>query len=924
MAKKLIAIDGNSLLYRAFFAVRYLSTSEGQPTNAIFGLTSMLLKVLEEKPDYIAVAFDTPRPTFRHEEFPDYKAQRKAIPEALLQQTEIARELVRAFNIPVVEVPGYEADDIIGAIAREAEKQGVETLIVTGDLDTLQLVNEHTKVMTTQKGVSDTIVYDAYAVKDRFGLAPKQMTDYKGLKGDPSDNIPGVPGIGEKTAIELLKQYGTLENLLEHISELPEGRVKKALEEHRELARLSKRLATIVTDLPDKPNLEQFRTREPDYDALRDLFVRLEFKTFLKRLPEVGTAEGKRALEERPTLGACRRITSEQELRELLDEIERAGECAIHCHIRDGKSTRAELIGISFCTTSHLTPILPEERNEDRSDLTATPNLKTAYVEVIDTSREGLGQLELGSDFRAPLSELKAVLESDRIAKYCHDSKINHAALALRNVALKGVTFDTMLAGYLIDSGRASYEIADLAFERLSLELPGFMPDKDSTNSQLPTPNSYIRVCAEAEAIYRLKPVLESKLEEDGLGRLFHDVELPLAPILAEMELTGVAVDVEQLEALSITLDIDIRETERRIYEMAGEKFNIGSTKQLQTILFEKMGLTAAKKTKTGFSTSAAALEEMAADHPIIGEILNWRELTKLKSTYADALPKLINPETGRIHTSLNQTVTATGRLSSSDPNLQNIPIRTELGREIRKAFVASEGNILVSADYSQIELRILAHFTNDENLVRAFENDEDIHSATACVIFNCSPSEVTPEMRRRAKTINFAVIYGMADFTLGRVLGISTHEAREYIATYFAKMPGVKAYVEETIATARERGYVTTLFGRRRYVPDIHSSNYNIRMNAERAAVNMPVQGTAADLMKIGMIRVRQSLGDTNARMLLQVHDELLFECPPSEAERVAQIARNGMGGAHNMRVPLKVDVKAGKNWAEMKEIRS
>ncbi|MGC8862021.1 MAG: DNA polymerase I, partial [Armatimonadota bacterium] len=395
-----------------------------------------------------------------------------------------------------------------------------------------------------------------------------------------------------------------------------------------------------------------------------------------------------------------------------------------------------------------------------------------------------------------------------------------------------------------------------------------------------------------------------------------------LAPVLAEMELAGIAVDVEQLEALSTTLEVDIRETERLIYEMAGEEFNIGSTKQLQTVLFEKLGLTAAKKTKTGFSTSATALEEMAADYPIVGEILNWRELTKIKSTYADALPKLINPATGRIHTSLNQAVTATGRLSSSDPNLQNIPIRTELGRQIRKAFVASSGCVLVSADYSQIELRVLAHFTGDENLVRAFENDEDIHTATACIIFNCSPGDVTPEMRRRAKTVNFAVIYGMADFTLGRVLGISTHEAREYIATYFARMPGVKAYVEETIETARERGYVTTLFGRRRYVPDIHSSNYQVRTFAERAAVNMPVQGTAADLMKIGMLRVHKSLAGTKSRMLLQVHDELLFECPPSEVEQVASIAREGMGGAYKMRVPLKVDVKAGKNWAEMEQL--
>jgi len=903
---KLIVIDGNSLLYRAYFAVRYLSTSDGLPTNAVYGLTTMLLKVLEEKPDYVAVAFDTPTPTFRHEEYKEYKAQRKAVPEALIQQAPIARELIRAFNIPVVEVPGFEADDVVGAMAREAEKRGIETLIVTGDLDALQLVNDRVKVMTTQKGVSDTVIYDADAVKERFGLSPEQMPDFKGLKGDPSDNIPGVPGIGEKTAAELLKQYGTLENLLAHVDDLPEGKVKKALQENREIAELSKRLGTIVTDLPEKLDLEQYRAREPDYDALRDLFVRLEFKTMLKRLPEVGAAEGKRAPEEKPSLGSSRKIESSEELRSLLEAVEKAGVCSVRCDIRGGKSIRAQLAGIAFGIGT-----APASAPEEQAS--------TAYVELFDPAREESAGLGLDAGFRASPIDLRSVLESERIAKYCHDSKTDHAALALRNVSLKGVAFDTMLAAYLLDSTRSSYEIADLAFERLSLELPSFLADgKKEPRKTDPA----ARLCAEAEAIYRLKPVLESKLKDDGLDKLFYEIELPLAPILAEMELVGVAVDVEQLEALSTTLQVDIRETERRIYEMAGEEFNIGSPKQLQTILFEKLGLTAAKKTKTGFSTSAAALEELAADYPIVGEILNWRELTKIKSTYADALPKLINPATGRIHTSLNQAVTATGRLSSSDPNLQNIPIRTELGRQIRKAFVASGDNVLVSADYSQIELRVLAHFTGDENLVRAFENDEDIHTATACIIFNCSPGDVTPEMRRRAKTVNFAVIYGMADFTLGRVLGISTHEAREYIATYFARMPGVKAYVEETIERARERGYVMTLFGRRRYVPDIHSSNYQVRTFAERAAVNMPIQGTAADLMKIGMLRVHKSLAHTNARMLLQVHDELLFECPPSEVGRVADIAREGMGGAHKMRVPLKVDVKAGRNWAEMEEL--
>jgi DNA polymerase-1 len=904
MAEKLIAIDGNSLLYRAFYAVRYLSTSDGVPTNAVYGLTTMLLKVLEEKPDYVVVAFDTPQPTFRHEAYAEYKAQRKAVPEALIQQGEIARELIRAFKIPIIEVPGYEADDVIGALARKAKEHGIETLIVTGDLDALQLVNDHVRVMTTQKGVSDVVIYDVNAVIERFGLSPEQIPDFKALKGDPSDNIPGVPGIGDKTAAELLKKYGAVENLLEHLSELPEGKIKKALEENREQALLSKRLAVIVTELPVSIDLDQLRARQPDYDALRDLFVRLEFKTMLKRLPEVGVAEGKRTAEERAVPASYVTIDSLEDLTRLRSAIQEASESAIRWYVSDSKPIRAKLHGLSFCVAEG----------------------QASYARVDDSAECGSkqGALDL-QDYRVPLAEFKAFLESESAKKYCHDSKVGYAVLARRGIALKGVEFDTMLAAYLIDSTRGSYDIADIAFERLSLELPGFVTNNGgapAADARQSASGHIERICAECEAIYKLKPILDTKLKEDGLDWLYYNVELPLARVLAEMELMGVAVDVEQLEALSTTLTVDIKETERRIYEMAGEEFNIGSPKQLQRILFEKLGLTAAKKTKTGFSTSAAVLEEMAADYPIVNEILNWRELTKIKSTYADALPKLINPETGRIHTSLNQTATATGRLSSSDPNLQNIPIRTELGRQIRKAFIASGDNVLVSADYSQIELRVLAHFTNDENLVRAFENDEDIHTATACVIFNCSPEDVTPEMRRRAKTINFAVIYGMADFTLGRELGISTHEARDYINMYFTKFPGVKKYTEEIVETARELGFVTTMFGRRRYLPDIHSTKHAVRMFAERAAINTPIQGTAADLMKIGMLKVYDLLKGTNAKMLLQVHDELLFECPPSEVNRVAELAREGMGGAHQMRVPLKVDVKAGKNWAEMESV--
>lgn len=893
--QKLIVIDGNSLLYRAFFAMRYLSTSDGQPTNAIYGFTSMLLRVLDEKPDYIVVAFDTGKPTFRHEEYDQYKAHRPPTPDALISQAPIARELVRAFNIPVVQIEGYEADDIIGAMAKEAKEQGLYTIIVTGDLDALQLVDDDVNVMTTIKGVSDTVIYDRAAVIARFGIAPEQMADYKGLKGDPSDNIPGVPGIGDKTAANLLKQYGSIENLLDHIDDLPEGKAKRTLRENAELARLSKHLATIETDLPQHIDLASYKAQEPDYAALRDLFVRLEFKTMLKRLPEVGKAEGRAELKETALLGVCRQINSSEEFNALLKALRESGAFAMQVHTSHEKSIRAEIIGVSFSVGAG----------------------HTAYVRVIDPAQEpaSLG-LNFEGPFEADLSLLAPVLADESIAKFCHDSKRNFAAFKLRGVQLLGVTFDSMLGAYLLDSSRGSFSIGEIAFEQLSLELPGVTEKKADVRA-----DDVTITCGEAEAIYRLQPVLEEKLRTDGMMELFEKIELPLAPILADMELAGVSLDVEQLEALSITLNVDLRNLEHEVYDIAGQEFNIGSPKQLQSVLFEKLGLTASKKTKTGYSTSASALEALALEHPIVELILRWRELSKIKSTYADALPKLINPKTNRVHTSLNQAVTATGRLSSSDPNLQNIPVRTELGREIRKAFIASGDNQLLSADYSQIELRILAHVTEDAELVSAFENDKDIHTATACTLFNCSPQEVTPEMRRRAKTINFAVIYGMSDFTLAHELSMSIHDARDYIDTYFNRFPGVRAYIDGTTEKARTQGYVETLMGRRRYIPDINSSNRNIRQFAERAAVNMPIQGTAADIMKLAMIRVADNLKESKlpAKMVLQVHDELLFEFPPEILGSLSKLVREGMENAFPMRVPLRVDMKTGPDWADM-----
>ncbi|MEN6521407.1 MAG: DNA polymerase I [Armatimonadota bacterium] len=901
---KLVAIDGNSLLYRAFFAMKHLSTISGQPTNAVYGFTMMLLRLLqEEKPDSIIVAFDAPVKTFRHKEYDGYKAHRKPTPDELLSQAPIAREMVEAFRIPMVEVPGFEADDVIGTVARQACEQGYDTLIVTGDLDALQLVNDCVKVMTTVKGVTDTVVYDARAVEDRFGITPEQMVDFKALKGDPSDNIPGVSGVGDKTAATLVKRFGNVETLLEHLDEIEQPKLRATLEQSVELAKMSKYLAQIVTDVPFQYTLDDLKTREPDYERLRELFRELEFRTLLKRLPEPESGE---TVEDRPKveLGACGTVESDKELSELIERLKLAGQFALRVHRTQGKPTESDLIGISFSTGSGETSYVRISGSEDPKN-----------------GEQGL-LIDFGeSPFAVDVAAFRDIFESCALLKYGHDLKSDYEALKLRGVKLCGMSFDTMIGAYVLNSARSGYAVNDVAFEQLGLELPQIDRRSKDKDSQ-PSPEKVI--CAEAEAVGRLVPVLREKLEQDDLMVLLEKIEMPLIPVLADMELRGVSVDTAYLRQLSVRLNDRIRELEHEIYGLAGHEFNIGSPKQLQAVLYEERQIPVGKKTKTGYSTDAETLESLAVVHPIVAKILEWREFSKLKSTYADALPKLINPKTGRIHTSLNQAVTTTGRLSSSEPNLQNIPVRTEIGREIRKAFVSTGGNLLVAADYSQIELRILAHITDDFELVRAFESGEDIHLHTASTVFGIPESEVTSDMRRIAKTVNFAVIYGMSDFGLARELGIPNREARNFIDRYFAKFLGVRRYTDETVEYAREKGYVTTLVGRRRYIPEIHSGNRNFRLFAERAAVNMPIQGAAADMMKLAMIAVDRALEKEGLKtqMILQVHDELVFEVPPEEVDRVVPLVKNLMETAYPLAVPLLADVKIGKNWAEMEPV--
>ena len=875
---KVILIDGNSLLYRAFYAMPHFSTLEDQPTNAVYGFTMMLLRLIEEeKPDILLVAFDAPARTFRHEEYKEYKAHRKAAPDELKSQGPLAREVVDAFNVPKLEVEGYEADDIVGTVAREAESEGYDVVIVTGDLDELQLVDDKVKVMTTVKGVTETVVYDEKAVEDRYGLKPEQLVDYKALKGDPSDNIPGVPGIGDKTAAKLIQEYGTLENLLYHTEDIKQAKLQNALVQWAEQARLSKRLATIIVDVPLELDLAKCRASKPDYARLRELFKRLEFRSLLKRLPEeTGQGDLFAEIREKPEKVIFNVVTDRTGLDRLLKGIRKTRSMAMRIHGSTPHGVDAEPLGMGVALTSGT----------------------ACYVPFTDGLK---------------LEDFRDVLESEDISKHGYNLKYDIEVIRRTGMDVRGPMFDIMLGDYLLSPTRGTHALEEMAFHYAGVELPAI--DTKTGVGESPIEQIY---AAQADAVRSLVSILGSRLAADDMGYLMADVEMQLVPILAEMELTGVAVDTDWLHQLSKRFEERIGNLEKEIYQLAGVEFNIGSPKQLQTILFDKLGLPATKKTKTGYSTDAETLAALAPAHEIVAKILEYRELTKLKSTYADSLPKLINPETGRIHTSLNQAVTATGRLSSSEPNLQNIPIKTEIGREIRKAFIALPGNLLISADYSQIELRILAHVSHDPELIRAFTQDEDVHTRTATRIFGVPADQVTPEMRRQAKTVNFAVIYGMSDYGLSRELGIPASVAKQYIESYFREYPGVKLYAAETLARARVRGYVESLLGRRRYIPELNSPNRSFREFAERAAVNMPIQGTAADIVKLAMIRVHDRLIEHGfkAKLILQVHDELVFDAPEDEVSRLLPIIKEAMEKAFEMDMPLKVETKVGKDW--------
>ncbi len=899
---KLVILDGNSLLYRGFFAMRALTTSDRMPTNAVYSFVLMLLTILErEQPDAIFAAFDPPTPTFRHKELPSYKGTRLNMPDDLKPQRKPAREVCEAFRVPVVEVDGFEADDVCGTLAEQAKLGGYDVLIVTGDGDALQLVDDGSplegrgavQVMITVKGVTDTVTYDNAAVFARYGLSPTQIPDFKGLKGDSSDNLPGVPGIGEKGASKLLKDYGTLENLLFHVDELPE-KTKVALIQNTDVAVQCKRLATIIRDvaLPAWGQITpDYQTIGPDFEAVRALFDRLEFRTLSKRLPDLERIQRAKTI-----AGGGAGQGGEQSEGGAEGETKEASSLPHH----------------TINTADEMAALLARLRDTD------TPvglRLHTAppKASLMDAELHGAAiALPDGAYYAAwdaHKDALQSYLADASLPKSVYDLKFVAGVLGRHGVTLAGAVFDALLAAYLLAAGRASYPLADVAADMAGIDLVPDAEDAPATRMD------------EAAAVYALEGIMRPRLERDGLLPLFDDMELPLAPILAGMERSGVSINADLLRRVSETMGVQIATLEGEIFALAGgAKFSIGSTKQLQEVLFDKLNLPHGKKTKTGYSTGADVLEDLAGKgHEIASKIIQWRELSKLKSTYADALPALINPGTGKLHTSLNQTVTSTGRLSSSNPNLQNIPIRTAVGREIRKSFVVDAGHVLVSADYSQIELRIFAHVTKDPGLVQAFSSGEDIHAQTARRIFDVPEGEaVTPEQRRQAKTVNFAVVYGAGAFRVANDLGIDQKRASELIKAYLELYPGVRAYLEEVLVDAREKGYVQTLLGRRRYVPDVNSRVYQFRQTAEREAANMPVQGTSADIIKRAMLRVNDALGaqDLFATMIMQVHDELLFDCAPHDVPRLAGLIREAMEHAYPLDVPLQVEVKSGLNW--------
>lgn len=901
---KFVIIDGNAIVHRAYHALPPMTTKNGKMVNAVYGFTSMLLRVIKDlKPTHVAVTFDVAGSTFRHVKYDQYKATRVKADQELYDQIPLVHDVVSAFDIPIYKKKGYEADDVIGTVVKKMTRQChpersegslskkghecAQTYIVTGDMDTLQLVDDNIFVYTLRKGLSDIVIYDTAEVKKRFGFGPELMVDYKALRGDTSDNIPGVPGIGEKTASDLIVKFGNLKELYKAVnkekdknkSELFSPAILKKLIEGEDSAKMSYELATIDCSVPDLDfKFDDCEIKAFNQEKITKLFQELEFVSLIKRVPGMAPAENSAPNKTKETKIANFKfleIKNKEEVKDILKKIKEEGRFACKAVIGGKDIFSSALNGLSV-VVAH----------------------EGVYVKT---------------EF---LDEFCKIFAEEKIELVGHDLKQLIKILKLNKVAIHNQIFDVMIASYLLNPGSRAHDPASISLKILGKQLPTGSGQESlfGVDAKAVTEELFFM----AQTVEKLKKEL---IKTDDIG-LLQKVEMPVEFALAEMELNGVAVNEEMLKKLSGEVNEDIKKVSKKIYKMAGTEFNISSPTQLREILFEKLDIPVEgiKKGKTGLSTSAEQLEKLRGLHPIIEEIENYRELEKLRNTYIDVLPTLVNKKTNRIHTTFNQAVTATGRLSSSDPNLQNIPIRTELGREVRKVFVAEKGNILVSADYSQIELRIVASLAQDKKMMEIFEKDEDIHKATAAAINSVPLDKVTKEMRRAAKEVNFGVLYGMGSYGLAWRAEIPQWQARDFINKYFEKFSGVKKYIDQTLEFTKKEGYCETLFGRRRYIPELNAQNFQLRAAAERMAINHPVQGTAADLMKMAMVEVQKKIKNLDAKMILQVHDELVFEVKKGEEEKLGKIVKEAMENVVKLRVPIKVDVNVGHSWGEMK----
>ena len=883
---RLILIDAHSLIYRAFFALPPMSTSDGRVTNAVYGFTSMLAIVLASRPEYAIAAFDLGKPTFRSQEYVEYKAGRRAMPDDLRAQIDMVRDVLESFSIPIYGVEGFEADDVIGTLARIAEERGHAVTIVSGDLDCLQLVTESVEALVPRRGITDTFVYGPDQVRQRYGFEPPQLVDFKALRGDTSDNIPGVPGVGDKTAAKLVQDYGTVESLLQKVDELPEGRLKKALKENADRVRLGKRMVTIVRDVPIELELEKARWTRYDYDRARRVFDHLEFRQLLTRFPPPDQVPVQPSLtfEPAPRAAGLQIVEDPAEAASLLNGSQDVGVFTF----TEGSGRGCRVCGLGVSTAG-------------RTFYVARPDAMDAVASTLSGR---------------PISG--------------HDAKETELALRSLGGGKREWAFSTFLAAYLLGAGSRDPRLEDLAREFLGMELvsteqllgTGRAARKPSAIAEEEAAEFAAR---RAEAILNLRPRLEAEMSNLGVDYLFHEIELPLAGVLADMESEGVAIDVPYLKEMQDELGAQLGALESEVEQVAGQKFNLNAPQQLAKVLFEDLRLPVGKRTKTGYSTDADTLEALREKHPIIGLILEHRQLSKLKSTYVDALPQLVDPLSGRVHTSFGQASTATGRLASSNPNLMNIPIRTELGQRIRRAFKAGRpDHIMVSADYSQIELRIAAHLSGDPKLLGAFAAGQDIHTATAAAVFKIPIETVDPNQRRLAKVANFGSIYGQGEYGLSQQLGITGDVAREFLGQYWSTYSRLREYLDDVRKKAREEGFVVSDTGRRRAIPDLRSPNFQLRGAAERMAINFPMQSLAADIIKIAMVRLHREIDadEIEGRMLLQVHDELLFEVPRSELDQFAEKVPRIMTGAYELETGIEVEMKVGPNWADMKKL--